>query len=80
MGENQPVQALAPILDEAGVGHDHVDPRHAVVAEGDTQVDHHPTVAAGRSETVKVKVHAELPGAAQRDEKQFFLAHFANGR
>src|SRR3546814_20142499 len=64
VGEHQAGEALAPLHDEGGVGHLHVDPRQARIAEDDAEVDHQP----GAVVAVEVEVHADLAGAAERHE------------
>ena len=66
VGEHDAEQALAPFDDERGVGHHHLDPRQALVREGDAEIDDHPVVR----EAVKIEVHADLARPAERDEDE----------
>jgi len=59
-------QVGAPLDDELGIGHQHVDTRRAVVPERDAKIDHQPLAGIA----VEIEVHADLAGTAQRDEKK----------
>ena len=64
VGKHQPDQILAPFLDEAGVGHEHVHARRAAVGKDDPEIDHEPAPSVA----VEVQVHADLAGSAERQE------------
>ena len=66
VGQHEAGKLFAPRLDEAEVRKDHVDPGHAVVGEGDSQIDHQPASLI----MIEVRVHADLAGAAQRYEQE----------
>ncbi len=66
MGQNQADEILSPLLDEARIGHDDLDPRRRLVAEADAEIDHQPFPGM----SVKVQVHADLPRPAQGQEEQ----------
>ena len=67
VGHHQPDQILPTVLDEARIGHDHVDSGRGLVAEGDTEIDHQPLTAV----VVKVEVHADFIRPTQRQEQEF---------
>ena len=69
MGQHDADQVLRALLDEGRIGHDHLDTRHAVVAEGDAKVEHQPLAGV----TVEIEVHADLARATQREEQQFVV-------
>ena len=72
MGQDQRDQIITAAFDEVRVGHDYVDPRGGVVAEGDTAIDHQPFAGM----TIEVQVHANLAGAAEWQKKQVVLAGY----
>ena len=71
MGQNQPVQPVLAFGDESRVRRDHVDPGKRGIAEGDAQIDHQPAAAIAE----QVEVHADLAGAAERQEMEGVAAH-----
>ena len=66
VGQHQADEIVAMLLDEGGIGHDHVDARHRLVAEGHAEIDHQPLAGIA----VEVEVHADLARAAERQEQQ----------
>ena len=62
MGQHEAEQVVLHPLDEADVGHHHVDAGSRIVAEGDAALDHDPLALAA----VEVAVHADLARAAER--------------
>ncbi len=70
VGEHQRHQIVAAALDKIGIGHDDVDARRGIVAEGDAAIDHQPF--AGMA--VQVQIHADFAGTAERQEQQVVLA------
>ena len=68
VGQHDPDQILAALLDEFEFGQDQVDPGIIAVGKGQAKVDHQP-FALG---TVEIDVHANFPRAAKGQEKQFF--------
>ena len=66
VGEHDAEQALAPLDDEGGIGHHHLDPGQALVREGDAEIDDHPVVR----KAVKIEVHADLARPAERHEDE----------
>jgi len=66
VGQHEPVQRLALLLDEAQVRQDDVHPGEAVVGEAEAEIDHQP--AAG--EAVEIGVHADLAHPAERHQAQ----------
>ena len=65
-GQHDRQQSISLALDEGGVGHQHIDPRHGVTGEGDAKIHHDPAALAG----IKIEVHADLTRAAERHEMQ----------
>src|SRR3546814_11104198 len=57
---------LAMPDDRLDVGQDDVETRHAVVGEGDAEIDHQPPAGIA----VQVQVHADLVRPAERQEVQ----------
>ena len=70
MGEDERDQIVAPADDELRVGHDDVDARRGVVAEGDAQIEHQPFAGM----TQQVEVHADLSRPAERHEDQILAS------
>ncbi len=68
MRHDETGEAVAPLDDEAGIGHQHVEARLAVVGEGDAAIDHQPFAAIA----VQRQVHADLAGTAEREEDELF--------
>src|SRR5205814_995079 len=68
VGGNNARQPLLLALDELKIGKDQLDPRIGRVSESQAEIDHDPLATAA----VEVDVHADLAGAAERDEQQFF--------
>src|SRR3546814_3167351 len=64
MGQQQAVQPVAMPDDRLDVGQDDVETRHAVVGEGDAEIDHQPPAGVA----VPVQVHADLARPAERSE------------
>jgi hypothetical protein len=71
VGEDDAEQVLAPLLDEGEIGQDQFDAGIGRIGEGEAKVDHDPFALAA----VEIDVHANLAGAAEREEEQF-LAGF----
>ena len=71
VGQDQPVEERALLLDEAQVGQDDVDARQPVVGEADAEVDHQPAAVLA----VEVGVDADLADAAERHEPQIGESH-----
>ena len=68
MGEDDPEQILAPLLDEGQIGQDQLDARIGWIGKGHAEIDHHPFAVAA----IEIDVHADLARAAEREEKEFF--------
>ena len=66
VGDDQADQLVAPVGDEARVGHHHVDLGMFGPAEADAAIHRQPCAAAA----VEVEVHSDLAGPAQRQEGQ----------
>src|SRR5262245_64893574 len=66
VGEHEADEIAAALLDEADLGHDDLDARRALVAEGDAEVDHQPLAAIA----IEIEVHADLPCPAQGAEQE----------
>ncbi len=64
--EHDADEVAGALLDEGGIGHDHFDAGHAVVAEGDAEIEHQPL--AGMA--VEIEVHADLACSAQGKEQE----------
>src|SRR3546814_3939552 len=70
VGEDEAGKVVAAVDDEARVGHLHIDPRQARIAEDDAEIDHQP----GAIVAVEIEVHADFAGAAERNEEKIPLA------
>ena len=68
VGQDDPDQFVAPLLDEFQFGQDQVDPGIVGVGKGQAEVDHQPFTLGA----VEVDVHANLARPAEGQEKQFF--------
>ena len=66
MGEDQPVEVRALLLDEAQVGQHDVHTRQAVVGEADAEIDHRPPAG----EAIQVAIDADLADPTERHETQ----------
>jgi len=64
VGQDQPRQIRASLLDKGGVRHQHIDPRHGGVGEGDAQVHHQPRAGVA----IEIQVHPDLAGPAEGQE------------
>jgi hypothetical protein len=72
VGQHQTDQIVAAAFDELGIGHDYIDARRIVVAEGDAAIDHQPFTGMA----IEIEVHADLAGAAQGQKQQLVLAGY----
>ena len=70
VGEQQAVDVVALVLEEADVGQDDVDAGLGVAAEGDAHVDDQPLARAAAAIAVEIQIHADLAHAAQRQEDE----------
>ncbi len=59
------------LLEETDVGHDEIDARRGVVAEGDADIDAQPAAALFGADAVEREIHADLADAAERHEQEF---------
>ncbi len=73
VGDDQPEQIGAVLLDEGQVGQDQVDAGHVRPGEGDAAIDQNPFALFRRAEPVERGVHADFAEAAERRENDFFL-------
>ena len=70
-------RVVGALLEEFGVGHDQFDPRQVGSAEGNAAIDDDPFARALGAEAIGGHVHADLAGAAQRQEQELVgLARF----
>src|SRR5438270_2854013 len=76
MRQDNACETLLLSFDELEVGKDQLDSRVGRVGEGEAEVDHDPLAAAA----VQIDVHADLAGAAEGDEKQFFSGNHRGAR
>ena len=65
--EDEPGQVLVPFLDEGGIGHEHIDTGQTRIGVRHAEVDHQPAPGVA----VEIEVHADLAGAAERQEIEF---------
>ncbi len=70
VGHHQPDQIVPMLGDEARVGHHDIDAGHRVVAEGHAEIDHQPLAVIA----VEIEIHADLAGAAERQEQELAVA------
>lgn len=66
VGEDDAGQPVAPFFDKGGIGHEHVDARHRIVAERNAKVDDHPFAAIA----VDIEVHSDLARTSERNEEK----------
>ncbi len=66
MGEHDAEQIVDPVLDEAQVRQDDIDPRIGRIGKGDAAIDHDPFALAA----IEIDVHANLARATKRKENQ----------
>lgn len=78
VGQHQPDQVLALLLEVANVRHDEIDAgQMLLVAERDAEIDRQPASLMPVAEPVDRQVHADLADAAERRESQFIRTHYA---
>ena len=64
VGKDEAEQVIDMVLDVTRVGHDEVYARRAVIAEGDTEIDHDPLPRLGGAMPVEIEIHTYLAGPA----------------
>src|SRR4029077_6261573 len=69
VGQHDADQIVAPLLDESGVRHHHLDAGHRIVGEADAEIDHQPFAGVA----VQIEVHADLAGPAQGEEQELVV-------
>ncbi len=73
VGDDQPEQIGAFLLDEGKIGQDEIDARHVRTGEGDAAIDQDPFALFCRPEAIERSVHADFAQAAERGEYDFFF-------
>ena len=66
MRQNKTGKLVTSLLDKAQVRQHDINPRHAVIREGNAKIHHQPTALI----VVEIGVHANFTGSTKRHEKK----------